>query len=185
MSNDHSIDKDRASYTQNHKKSRFHCPECVRIKKILRQCKIYKSLAQLWWHFKQEHGEISNLLFCTQDVKDVLNALSKAMDWGILPSESEIPEAKTTTSSSLRYDGKKPRADVLEKLGEIGGLFVGQNATFPILGLPQVKMLIGKKLESVDPRTVKKYLNCVLDSSEKDYKDNTVDISGFCAEVGV
>jgi len=180
MSNDHSIDKDRASYTQNHKKSRLRCPECIRIKKILRHCKIYKSLAQLWWHFKQEHNEVSNLLFCTQDIKDVLNGLSKAMDWGILPSESEIPEAKTTTSSSVLIDGRPPRIDSWGRIVEIAKLLKTQSELYPNFKPKQLEAIVKVVLGPVDSRTLKKYIDCVTSFSKKDIEHGLYDVTDFC-----
>jgi len=185
MSNDHSIDKDRASYTQNHKKSRFRCPECIRITKILRHCKIYKSLPQLWWHFKQEHGEVSNLLFCTKDVKDVLNGLSKAMDLGILPSESEFSEAKTTTSSSILIAGRSPRIDFLEKIVEIAKLLKIQAELYPNFKPKQLEAIVKVVLGPVDSRTLKKYIDCVTSFSKKDIEHGLYDVTDFCNRIGI
>ena len=78
------IHKDRLSFTQNNKKIRLRCPECVRTKKQLCHCKIYKNLPALWWHLKRDHGNISNLDFNTGEIIDVLNGLDKAIHWGII-----------------------------------------------------------------------------------------------------
>ena len=84
MSNHSTLDKERLYFTQNFHEIRLRCPECVRTKKLLRHCKIYKNLASLWFHIKQEHGTISNLDFNSKELVAVLNALDKAIKLRIL-----------------------------------------------------------------------------------------------------
>ena len=62
---------------------RLQCPCCL-LEKIPRHCKIYKNTAALWWHLKQEHGKFVYSQFTTDDVLDVLNGLTKAIQWGII-----------------------------------------------------------------------------------------------------
>ena len=84
MSNKSKLDKDRLYFTQNFHTIRLRRPECVRTKKLLRHCKVYKNLAALWVHIKQEHGAISNLDFNSKELVVVLNAVDKAIKWSIL-----------------------------------------------------------------------------------------------------
>ncbi len=63
---------------------RLRCPVCL-LTEIPRHCRIYKNLASLWWHIKQEHGEFTYSKLCYHDVLEVLNNLTKAVKWGIIP----------------------------------------------------------------------------------------------------
>lgn len=78
------LKKDRLLFTQNNKKIRLRCPECVRTKKALCQCRVYKNLPALWCHIKRDHGSIANLDFNTQDLVAVLNAVDRAVCWGVI-----------------------------------------------------------------------------------------------------
>jgi len=81
------LQKHRAAYcSQNYTEIRLRCPVCLLIKKP-RHCKIYKNTAALWWHLRQEHGEFVYSQFTSEDVLDVLNNMSKAIKWGIIPNE--------------------------------------------------------------------------------------------------
>ena len=186
MSLDNPIDKDRALYTQNHKKSRFRCPECVRIKKVLRQCKIYKNLSSLWIHYKLEHGEISNLIFCTRDIKEALNGLSKAIEWGILPTDADLLAAgeHATTSSSILFDGRPPRIDVLEKLQKIARVYK-TSKDYRNLNQKQVTNWASAVLDHPDSRTLRKYVKCVTSNSKPDKIKGEYDVTQFCNNVGL
>ena len=72
-----------AHCSQCYDKTRLKCPVCLLIKNP-RHCKIYKNIAALWWHLKQEHGEFVYSQFTTDDVCEVLNNLTKAIRWGII-----------------------------------------------------------------------------------------------------
>ena len=78
------LDKKLFYFTQNNTTIRLYCPECVRTKKVLRHCKIFKNLPALWWHIKNEHGEISNIDFNTNDLIYIFNAIDKAIQWHII-----------------------------------------------------------------------------------------------------
>jgi len=78
------LDKELFYFTQNNNQIRLRCPECIRTKKVLRQCKIFKNLPALWWHIKNEHGIISNADFNTNDLIHILNAIDKAIQWNII-----------------------------------------------------------------------------------------------------
>lgn len=181
MSYDDKIDKDRLFFTQNNKPIRLRCPECVRTTKSLRHCKIFKNLQALWWHIKRVHGHLSNLLFNTEEIVKILNALSKAKDFGIIP-EPITSFVETTTSSSLKYKGRPPRKDVYEKFKKLAELFKNQSQFFPHFKLKQLRAYIGVVLGSVDSRTIKNYLDSIIDASEKNMQNGTIDVSEFCAE---
>ncbi len=182
MSNDSEIDKGRLYFTQNNSSIRLRCPECVRAKKILRHCRIFKNLPSLWWHIKGDHGYFSNLQFKTDDVIEILNAVSKANEWGIIPSEVSISDEQTTTSSSLRYRGRIPRKDVYEKLEKIASILQLQSEFYPHFKLNILRKLMRIVLDAVDDRTLKNYLNCIIAVSEKDTVNGVVDVTQFCFE---
>ncbi|MCH7560320.1 MAG: hypothetical protein IIC67_02945 [Thaumarchaeota archaeon] len=181
MSYDDKIDKDRLYFTQNNKLIRLHCPECVRTTKLLRHCKIFKNLPGLWWHIKSEHGYISNLLFTTEDIVEILNAISKAKDFGIIP-ESIPTFVETTTSSSLKYKSRPPRKDVYEKFKKLAELLKIQSILYPQFKLKQLRVYIGVVLGTVDGRTIQNYLDSIIDASEKNMGNGTIDVSEFCAK---
>ena len=156
MSNEEPIVKDRpvAYFTQNNSPIRVKCPECMRITKSPRQCKIFKKLPGLWWHIKQEHEPISNLQFNTNDIIDVLNGLSRAQQWGMISDDTEtttVAYVPTATSSSLLFDGRNPRGDVLEKLANIAHLLEIQSVLYPNFNLKQLSAMVKIILGNVDP----------------------------------
>jgi len=181
LSYDSQIDKDRLYFTQNYKPIRLRCPECVRTTKILRHCRIFKNLPSLWWHIKRDHGYFSNLLFDTDAVVAVLNAVSKAKDWGIIPEPTPV-YVESTTTSSLMYRGRPPRKDVYQKLEKIASILSNQSELYPHFRLRQIRKYIIHVLEHADERTTKNYLDCIVDSSEKNTTKGTVDVTQFCSE---
>ncbi len=189
MSYEDPLDKDRLFFTQNNSLIRVKCPECLRVIKNPRQTPVFKKLPALWWHFKRDHGEVSNLLFTTKDIQEVLNGLSKAIDLGILPPEAK-PEvvrrgSADTATSSLNYNGRPARKDVVEKLAKMAGLFRGQSYDYPVFKLKHLKGLVKVVLGQVDERTQQKYLNCVIDASAKNIRNGTIDVTSFCDKAGV
>jgi len=78
------LKKDRLYFTQNYQNIRVRCPECVRTKKVLRHCKVFKNLAALWCHIRRDHGDIVNIVFTNKDLIQVLNSLDRAIKWGIM-----------------------------------------------------------------------------------------------------
>jgi|APSaa5957512535_1039671.scaffolds.fasta_scaffold167647_2 hypothetical protein len=177
-----SVDKDRLYFTQNHKPIRTQCPVCVRDVKTTRQCKIYKNLAALWWHIKQEHENISNSSFTFNDLIPILNAVSKAKDLGIIPEETKIFVKPVTTSSSLVYHGKFPRKDVYQKLEKVSSFFTKQNTSWPIFSLEQARLGIKMSMTNPDRRTIRDFLDCIVKSSKKNLEDTTIDVTQFCSE---
>jgi len=181
LSNNSQIDKDRLLFTQNNSPIRLRCPECVRSTRILRHCRIFKNLPALWWHIKRDHGYFSNLLFDTDAVVAILNAVSKAKEWGIIPEPTPVYVAQTTTSS-LMYRGRPPRKDVYQKLEKIASILQSQRELFPHYRLRHIRAYIGHVLEHADERTIKNYLDCIVDASEKNITKGTVDVTQFCSE---
>ena len=176
------LDKDRLYFTQNNSPIRLRCPECVRTTKILRHCRIFKNLPGLWWHIKQDHGNFSNVSFNTDDVIKTLNGVSKAKEWEIFPEPTPIYSETTSSSSSLRYNGRPPRRDVYQKLEKIASIFLNSSQLFPHFKLKQIRAYIGHVLEDAEKRTIKKYLDCIIDSSEKDTIKGTIDVTQFCSK---
>ena len=181
MSNNSQIDKDRLFFTQNYKPIRLRCPECVRNSKILRHCRIFKNLAALGWHLKREHSYISNLLFNSEELYRILNVISKAIDLKIITEPSPV-YVESTTTSSLQYRDRPPRKDVWEKLENVSSFLINQSKSWPIFSVDQVRLAIKMSLKNADARTIKHYLDCIIDASEKNQKTHTIDVTQFCSE---
>jgi len=181
LSYDDSLDKDRLYFTQNNSPIRLRCPECVRTK-ILRHCRIFKNLPALWWHIKQDHGSFSNLLFKTDDIIKILNSLSKAIEWKIITESVSFPVEQATTTSSLLYRERPPRKDVYQKLEKIASILQLQSEHYPHYRLKNIRKFMGIVLGKVDDRTIKNYLDCIVDASEKNKINGTVDVTQFCLE---
>ena len=71
-------------FAHNYIKIRIKCPECIHTIKGGNHIKVYKNLSGLWWHFKIEHNKISNSQFNTDDIKQVLKKISKALHLGMI-----------------------------------------------------------------------------------------------------
>jgi len=184
MSNGSSIDKDRLYFTQCNDTILLRCPECTSIK-ILRQCKIFHNFPAVWCHIKRDHKDV--LESRLQEIIQVLNSLFKAFKWNMFPkwaySEAKIEPA--TTSSSILFDGRPARIDVLERLEKIGRLFKIQSKDYPIFKQKQVLGLIKVILVNADSRTKKKYFDCVTSNSTPDKIHGVYDVTNFCNKVGV
>jgi len=63
---------------------RIKCPQCNQEITGSNHVHVFKNLAGFWWHFKTEHGNISNSRFNTDDVREVAKAIAKALEWGML-----------------------------------------------------------------------------------------------------
>ncbi|MEX0763998.1 MAG: hypothetical protein WD033_02365 [Nitrosopumilaceae archaeon] len=182
MTLDSTLDKHCVDFAHNYTKIRVKCPECVRTIKGDNHVRVFKNLAGLWWHFKNEHGIITNSLFSTESVKEILRNIAKALDLGMFADAADC-ELNTTTSSSLLYDGRPPRSDVLIKLKEIADLLRIQSEIYPFFGTKLLLTLIKVKLGPVDERTMKKYFDCITSYSTKNIHDGTYDVTGFCAKL--
>ncbi len=178
------LDKERLYFTQCNDTILLRCPECTSTK-ILRHCKIFHNFPGVWWHIKQDHKEI--LESRLEEIAQMLNCLYKAYKWNMFPkwAFSEAKIKPTTTSSSILFDGKPARIDVLERLEKIGRLFKMQSNDYPIFKQKQVLGLIKVILENADSRTKKKYFDCVTSNSTPDKIHGVYDVTNFCNKVGV
>jgi hypothetical protein len=92
---------------------------------------------------------------------------------------------QTTSSTSLLYNGKPPRIDVLYNLAKIAFLFNNQKNCYPnfkplqIIGLIKV----GLGLEHPDPRTVEKYLKCIRANSVRDNLNGVINVETFFSQI--
>ena len=183
MSYDDSLDKDRLYFTQCNDTILFRCPECTSTR-ILRQCKIYHNFPALWCHIKRDHKDI--LESRLDEIIQVLNCNFKAYKWNMFPKwEYSEAKIKPTTSSSILFDGKPPRIDVLERLRDLARLFKGQSAWYPNFKEKQVFGLIKVILGYADQRTMKKYFHCVTSNSKPDKSHGVYDVTQFCNILGV
>ena len=184
MSYDDSLDKDRLYFTQCNDSFPNRCLECTSTK-ILRHCKIYHNFPAVWRHLKQDHNDI--LESRMNEIIQVLNDVFKAYKWNMFP-KWEYSEAKirpATTSSSILFDGKPARIDVLERLRALASLFKGQSAWYPNFKEKQVFGLIKVILGNADQRTKKKYFECVRKYSTPDKIHGVYNVTQFCNLVGV
>ena len=184
MSYDDSLDKDRLYFTQCNDSFPNRCLECTSTK-ILRHCKIYHNFPAVWRHLKQDHNDI--LESRMNEIIQVLNDVFKAYKWNMFPkwAYSEAKIKPTTTSSSILFDGKPPRIDVLERLRNLASLFKGQSEWYPNFKEKQVFGLIKVILGNADQRTKKKYFDCVTSNSKPDKIHGVYNVTQFYNIVGV
>ena len=84
MSKTKVVNKHRKAYcSQNYDFIKLKCPICL-LDTIPRNCRIYKNLAGLWWHIKQNHDGFVCSEYDVNDILDVLNSLDRAIKWGIV-----------------------------------------------------------------------------------------------------
>ena len=181
MSNGSSIDKDRLYFTQCNDTIQLRCPECTSIK-IPRQCKTFHNFPAVWCHIKRDHKDIFESRL--QEIIQVLNCLFKAFKWNMFPKWAYSEAKSETTTSSLLFNGKEPRADVSARLQDLARLFkISQ--FYPNFKRKQVLGLIKVILQNADERTKKKYFDCVTSYSIKDMEKGEYDATQFCNIVGV
>ena len=174
--------KTRAYFTQIQDKVDLRCIECVRIKKWIQHCKIFHSFPSLWYHVVTEHGEISNSEFRTSDIFETLNNIAWAIQWKMFPNSANITIKKVrTTTSSLIFDGKQIiRSDVWDRLERIARVMKLQSTFYPNFRQNQIFGYIKVIASGFDKRTRKKYFDCIVGASKKDFRLGTIDVSGFC-----
>jgi len=182
MSNGSTLDKDRLYFTQCNDTILLRCPECTSTK-ILRQCKIFHNFPGVWWHIKQDHQDI--LESRRNEVIQVLNCIFKAYKWNIFPKWA-YSEAKseTTTTSSILFDGRPARIDVLEKLQEIARVYK-RSSDCHKLKQKQVTNWANAVLKHPDSRTLERYVKCITSYSTPDKIKGEYDVTQFCSMVGV
>jgi len=193
MSNGQLIDKNhRLHFTQNYTLIMIRCPICVK-EKIARHCKIFKNLPSLWIRIKKEFSTSSHY-FKLEEIIELLENIDKALKWEIITPQikdisyenriTRITENNpaTTTSSSLFYNGRTPRLDVVIKLRKIAELLQIQSEFYPNFKPRHLEKFIRIVIGNADSRTVKKYLKCITDKSEKDRVHGKYDVRGFCTQ---
>jgi len=139
---------------------------------------------------------MDNPHFTEERLKEIFEAVHEARKLGILTEGIKIKEnfvtekpvkikensSGSTTSSSLLYDERPPRADVKAKLRDIAELLPIQSEFFPYFKPKVLKKFIRVIIGNADDRTVKKYLKCITDNSEKDPIRGLYDVRGFCTQ---
>jgi len=75
-------------------------------------------------------------------------------------------ETQHLTTSSLMFDGRKPRKDVLEKL-EIICRQLEWSDDFPLISEFDLRLIIKNALGNMDQRTLDKYRNCIKHFAEQ------------------
>jgi len=181
LSYDDSLDKDRLFFIQCNDAILLKCPECTSTK-ILRQCRIHRNFPALWRHLKQDHNDI--LESRMDEVIQVLNHIFKAFQWNMFPKWEYSEFVPTATSSSILMDSRPPRTDRLENLTEIANLLKTQSEHFPRFKPKLLSILVEKILGPTDPRTKKKYIDCITRYSDKDKVHGVYNVTQFCKELG-
>ena len=136
---------------------------------------------------------MDNPHFNLDDIAEVLENIHKAKKLGILIEDTRdsTEENKSvnikkspspTTTSSLLYDGRVPRADVSIKLRKIAELLQIQSEFYPNFKPRVLEKLIRAIIGNAVNRTVKKYLKCITDLSEKDRIHGLYNVRGFCIQ---
>lgn len=84
----------------------------------------------------------------------------------------------SSTSSSLLFDGKKPRHDVWLRLATIAHVLFDQEC-YPIFKKNHLKRIVKEAIEQKDDRTIKKYLNCIMNYSKINRINGIIDVKNF------
>ena len=136
---------------------------------------------------------MDNPHFNEDELKEILENIHKAKKLGILVEDTRdtAEENKSvdikkspgpTATSSLLYDGRVPRGDVVIKLRKIAELLPIQSEFYPNFKPKVLEKFIRIIIGNVVRRTMKKYLNCIFNSSKKDTIHGTYDVRGFCSQ---
>ncbi len=136
---------------------------------------------------------MDNPHFNEDELKEILENIHKAKKLGILIEDTRdaAEENKSvnikqspspTTTSSLLYDGRVPRGDVAIKLRKIAELLQIQSEFYPNFKPKVLEKLIRAIIGNAVNRTVKKYLKCISDESEKDMVHGKYNVRGFCIQ---
>jgi len=88
----------------------------------------------------------------------------------------------TTSTTSLLYDGKPLRSDVLKNLAKIA-MVAEADEHHPNFRQNRLNELVRLVLEKKDSRTLVKHLKCIVNASTKNYRSGTYDISNFCKAI--
>ena len=86
--------------------------------------------------------------------------------------------SKTSSSTSLLFNGRSPRVDVMKKLATIAFGFRSQEM-YPNFSPIAIMEIIRGVVGHCDDRTEKKYLHCVLDHSAKNGSNGTYNVDIF------
>ena len=138
---------------------------------------------------------MDNPHFNLDDIAEILENIHKAKKLGILiedtrdategnKSVNTKKSPSPTTTSSLLYDGRVPRADVSIKLRKIAEVLPIQSEFYPNFKPKVLEKFIRVIIGNADIRTVKKYLKCITDKSEKDRVHGLYDVTDFCEILG-
>ncbi len=90
--------------------------------------------------------------------------------------------AFTTSSTSLLFEEKSPRADVLKNLGKIANEFK-KCPTFPEIHPRVLTHTINKIMGFRDYRTKEKYKRCICQYSNSDRRFGILDVSSFVGRI--
>lgn len=124
----------------------------------------------------KEFGDFMNLKYNKNDeaiLKNEESEAEKIFHLGLISAKKGLD-----SDSILLHKDKKPRKDVMIKLGKIANEFLFMT-DYPVIPGIALKKIINKALGNVDPRVYDDYKKTVLDYSKKDSKFGRLDISFF------
>lgn len=121
----------------------------------------------VWTRFKKEYLETRY----TEDQLTLDLQVSKTNSVFLEFLQCYKRNPSTTSSTSLLFNGKKPRKDVLVKLGRIVRYFHSQDK-YPTIPRIHVDEIVKIVLGDVDQRTMDKYLKCIKQYSLPKKNDN-------------
>lgn len=108
--------------------------------------------------------------------KNLQSELDKVFLIGINYASKDLEAS--STSSSLLFDGKKPRHDVWLRLATIAHVLFDQEC-YPIFKKNHLKRIVKEAIEQKDDRTIRKYLNCIMNYSKINRINGIIDVKNF------
>ena len=112
----------------------------------------------------------------------VSKSLQKELDYVFFLGLQQYKKSYTTTSTSLLYNGKKPRKDVLRNLKKLSE-FLYDYGKFPHFKKHDLFSIINDAFGQMDSRTKTKYLDCIIDNSLKNNSNGTFDVKTFAQQL--
>ena len=112
--------------------------------------------------------------------KNLQSELDKVFLIGINYASKDLEAS--STSSSLLFDGKKPRHDVWLRLATIAHVLFDQEC-YPIFKKNHLKRIVKEAIEQKDDRTIKKYLNCIMNYSKINRINGVIDVKNFYGSI--
>jgi len=128
-----------------------------------------------------EFKEFLNKKF-KHDDEMISKNLQKELDYIFFLGLQQYKISHTTSSTSLLYNGKKPRRDVLTNLKKLSE-FLYDYEKFPHFRKHDLFSIINDAFGQIDSRTKTKYLNCIIANSLKNNSNGTFNVQTFTKQL--